>query len=181
MELAIDIFTTGEFSKAVLRDKNLVPLSHQHQHALALCVRINRALGSEADIAAWQEEFEHAFSDEISHHFAAEEQVVFPAIAKIPELAPLVKQLLAEHVTLRNYYRRAQARELNREELWRFATALHDHIRLEERQLFELAQQALSPEELNIVGQKLESFFHDAGVAQACSLSSKAAEEAQEL
>ena len=27
----------------MLRDKNLVPLSRQHQHALALCVRINRA------------------------------------------------------------------------------------------------------------------------------------------
>ena len=27
----------------MLRDPNLVPLSRQHQHALALCVRINRA------------------------------------------------------------------------------------------------------------------------------------------
>ena len=28
----------------MLRDRNLIPLSHQHQHALALCVRLDRAL-----------------------------------------------------------------------------------------------------------------------------------------
>jgi hemerythrin-like domain-containing protein len=27
----------------MLRDKSLIPLSRQHQHALALCVRIERA------------------------------------------------------------------------------------------------------------------------------------------
>ena len=27
----------------MLRDKSLIPLSHQHQRALALCVRIDRA------------------------------------------------------------------------------------------------------------------------------------------
>ena len=29
---------------SMLRDNNLIPLSHQHQHALALCVQIDRAL-----------------------------------------------------------------------------------------------------------------------------------------
>ena len=30
----------------MLRDRNLIPLSHQHQHALALCVRLDRGLKS---------------------------------------------------------------------------------------------------------------------------------------
>jgi len=39
----------------MLRDKNLIPLSHQHQHALALCVRIERASPISADdLEAWQ-------------------------------------------------------------------------------------------------------------------------------
>ncbi len=41
----------------MLRDKSLIPLSRQHQHVLALCVRIDRAspIGN-ADLAAWQAE-----------------------------------------------------------------------------------------------------------------------------
>jgi len=37
----------------MLRDKNLVPLSHQHQHYLALCVRLDRAIqAGEVDMEA---------------------------------------------------------------------------------------------------------------------------------
>ena len=32
----------------MLRDRNLIPLSRQHQHALALCVRLDRDLKSGA-------------------------------------------------------------------------------------------------------------------------------------
>jgi len=64
----------------MLRDKNLVPLSRQHQHALALCVRIDRAAPiAEPDLAAWQAEIGQHFRAEIRVHFAAEEQFVFPA------------------------------------------------------------------------------------------------------
>ena len=41
----------------MLRDKNLIPLSRQHQHALALCVRIERAIqAGEIDTQAFQSE-----------------------------------------------------------------------------------------------------------------------------
>ena len=40
----------------MLRDKSLIPLSRQHQHALALCVRIERASPiANSDLKAWQE------------------------------------------------------------------------------------------------------------------------------
>jgi len=39
----------------MLRDKALVPLSRQHQHALALCVRIDRTQSSAKDnLESWQ-------------------------------------------------------------------------------------------------------------------------------
>ena len=44
-------------SNFMLRDKNLIPLSHQHQRALALCVRIDRAQPiPDADLLTWQAE-----------------------------------------------------------------------------------------------------------------------------
>ena len=59
----------------MLRDKNLVPLSRQHQHALALCVRIDRAAPiAEPDLAEWHREIAQHFHAEIHVHFAAEEQ-----------------------------------------------------------------------------------------------------------
>ena len=62
----------------MLRDKNLVPLSRQHQHALALCVRIDRASPiEESQLAQWQTEIALQFEAEIKIHFEAEERIAF--------------------------------------------------------------------------------------------------------
>ncbi|MGD0180950.1 MAG: hemerythrin domain-containing protein, partial [Terriglobales bacterium] len=92
----------------MLRDKNLVPLSRQHQHALALCVRLDRAIqAGEIDLEAWQAEIQQQFESEIGIHFAAEEKELFPAAARFPELQSLVDELLAEHDFLRDSFARA--------------------------------------------------------------------------
>ena len=63
----------------MLRDKNLIPLSHQHQHCLALCVRLDRAIqAGGVDLEAWQAEIQQMFEQEIAFHFAAEEKELFP-------------------------------------------------------------------------------------------------------
>src|SRR5439155_9693211 len=92
----------------MLRDKNHVPTSRQHQHALALCIRLDRALqAGEVDAEAWSEEIRQIFALEVATHFAAEEKVVFPAAGAFPSLHPLVEELLAEHVSLRDLFTRA--------------------------------------------------------------------------
>ena len=46
----------------MLRDKALIPLSHQHQHCLALCVRLDRAIqADDVDLEAWQAEVQQIF------------------------------------------------------------------------------------------------------------------------
>jgi hemerythrin-like domain-containing protein len=153
----------------MLRDRNLVPLSRQHQHALALCVRIDRAMPiGDGDLAAWQTEIEHLFQSEISVHFAAEELVLFPAAKKYAELIPLVEELLADHAALRESFARAEARSMSAAELSAFGQRMSNHIRKEERQLFERTQELMNPEELADVGQHLEEALKEA--AQACHL-----------
>ena len=89
----------------MLRDKNLIPLSRQHQHALALCVRINRAaMDTPMEVKAWQEEIQQHFEQEIQYHFAAEEAYLFPAARRYSELSLLVEELLGEHAQLRQYF-----------------------------------------------------------------------------
>jgi len=157
----------------MLRDKSLIPLSHQHQQALALCVRIDRAQPiPEADLEAWQAEIDQHFEQEIKIHFSAEEQVLFPAAGQFPELVPLVEELIAEHLSLRQPFSQAEARRMSTDNLLSFARQLSSHIRKEERQLFERLQQLMTPKELADLGVQLEIALRDA--AQSCILTSAA-------
>lgn len=151
----------------MLRDPNLVPLSRQHQHALALCVRIRRAaLGSPNELKAWQSEIQQHFEQEICYHFAAEEGHLFPAARQYPELVPLIDELLAEHQRLRQYFAQCSAGALDEAAVRQFAETLSDHIRKEERRLFEDLQKQMPPEELLKIGGQMEKTL--AAAPQTC-------------
>jgi len=153
----------------MLRDKNLIPLSHQHQHCLALCVRLDRAIqAGKVDLEAWQAEIQHIFEQEITFHFAAEEKELFPAAAKFSELQPLVQELLTGHVLLRDFFSRAAARKLHVAGLQALVEKLASHIRKEERELFEGMQRRMTPDELSSVGTALQRALKDA--SNACIL-----------
>jgi hemerythrin-like domain-containing protein len=146
----------------MLRDKSLIPLSRQHQHALALCVRIDTAYQSgDVDANAWQSEIQQIAEDEITMHFAAEEKDVFPIAEKFDELRALVEALKAEHRVLREGFAKAAERKLDGEALRRFSEILSQHIRKEERQLFEGLQQRMSAEELKAMGEALRAIVGD--------------------
>lgn len=140
----------------MLRDKNLIPLSHQHQHVLALCVRLDRALqGGEVDREAWQAEMQQIFEQEVGIHFAAEEKELFPVAEKFAEMNLLVRELINEHVTLRELFARAGRRDLQSADLELFVHTLARHVRKEERQLFEGLQRAMTADDLSAVGMAL--------------------------
>lgn len=156
----------------MLRDKSLIPLSRQHQHALALCVRIDRASPINAsDLQRWQEEIAQQFEQEIRFHFDAEERVLFPVARRFVELHALVDELLAEHGWLRSCFAKAEAGKMVAADLSAFGERLSAHIRKEERQLFERMQELINPEELSALGVELENALRDA--TQVCNLPNK--------
>jgi hemerythrin-like domain-containing protein len=153
----------------MLRDKNLIPLSRQHQHALALCVRIDRASPvGDGDLAAWQGEITQQFLSEIKVHFSAEERILFPAARKFQELMPLIENLLADHAALRELFASAEAATMSAADLSEFGLRMSAHIRQEERQLFERLQALLSPADLSQLGCELEESLKES--AQQCIL-----------
>jgi len=153
----------------MLRDPSLIPLSRQHQHALALCVRLERALRADSvDLGVWQQEVQRHYANEVQFHFAAEEKVLFPAARRFPELAELVEELSGEHQHLREYFVRAERGTMNQVELLTFARLLSGHIRKEERRLFEAMQKRMRREELESLGVELARALKDA--AQACRI-----------
>ena len=160
----------------MLRDPSLVPLSRQHQHALALCVRIRRTLQAGesspelASAAVWNAEVRDAFAEEIGAHFAAEEALIFPQARQFPSLAPLVEDLLTDHAALRDCFQRAAAGTLDAAGLVDFARRLDDHIRKEERQLFEPMQELVPPDRLESLGRALEQFLSERGAGPSCRI-----------
>jgi hemerythrin-like domain-containing protein len=145
------------------RDKNLVPLSHQHQHALALCVRIGKAFEqahATPDVHPWEREIVRQFDNEISRHFRAEEKLLFPAAAQHEELVELVDALRIEHTLLRRAAERARAQQFTVTDLQVFAASLSEHVRKEERQLFEVIENLLPAEELDRIGTALEELLN---------------------
>jgi hemerythrin-like domain-containing protein len=157
----------------MLRDKSLIPLSHQHQHALALCVRIERASPiDEADLGAWEAEIAQLFQGEIRVHFAAEEDVLFPAAREFAELVPLVDELLADHKWLRGQFARATTENITPGDVQALAARLSGHIRKEERQLFQHLQERMSVAEMMSTGRKLDEALKDS--QQSCILPTEA-------
>ena len=162
----------------MLRDPALIPLSRQHQHALALCVRIQRTLASAsdgkssaADVAAFEQEVASLFEVEVRYHFAAEEQVLFPAAARHSELRALVDELIREHAALREQVQAASEQQLDAAGLVEFAAQLSQHIRKEERRLFEEMQRLIPPNELRELGTALDAWFAQSGMpGAACAL-----------
>ena len=83
------------------RHDSLIPLSHQHQHALALAVIIRRRFGIEKGENAWLEEMlaksKSAYRGELVGHFEVEEAILFPEMEKnLGKLDP-VSELLDDH------------------------------------------------------------------------------------
>jgi hemerythrin-like domain-containing protein len=153
----------------MLRDKNLVPLSRQHQHALALCVRIDRAgLTEQSDLSAWQTEIAQHFRAEIQVHFAAEEQFLFPAARAFSELNPAVEELISDHAWLRTRFAEAEAGKMSAAGILEFTQRLSEHIRKEERQLFERLQTLMSATTLASLGKQLDDGLQSA--EQTCIL-----------
>lgn len=140
----------------MLRDASLIPLSHQHQHALALCVRIDRALAAStgADAAVQARAIVEQFDTELQKHFEVEEQLLLPALIPFASIHDLVVQLIDEHrrmAAMVNALRDGADRSLIAE----FSALLRQHVRKEEGILFEETQRLLPREKLDHIGGQI--------------------------
>ena len=138
----------------MLRDPGLIPLSRDHQHALALCVLTQRALrqdDSPASVSARAANIVAKFEAEIREHFVFEEEVLFPEVMGLPQLAPVVAHLLEEHVRLLGLVDRLREAP-DRTSIDDFCTMLEQHVHQEEQVLFEETQRLLSRQRLDRIG-----------------------------
>ncbi len=155
------------------RDPSLIPLSHQHQHGLAITVFIDRGLKADSSREKALElagKVARLAEVELLGHFQVEESVLFPAVRPFLENDELLDALIAEHRVMEALVQRiAAAGDQERIPLLKqFGEVLHRHIRSEERQLFQEIQVCLDEAQLAELGREI-----DAKVQAACPLGDK--------
>ena len=152
------------------RDPALVPLSQDHHHALVQSLRLrDAAAGEPAEAAQAGRAFLDHSRGAMLGHFADEEEVLFPAAeATHPEA---VARLRGEHAEIAGLVARLEEslaasdpRDLEAEIGW----LIHDHVRFEERVLFEAVQSGLGASRLSDVGRALEAHRTARGLAPGC-------------
>ena len=123
----------------------LQQLSREHHQALKLARLANFAAdsGSLPAIAQAAATIAERFPDVLEPHFRTEEADLLPALSASGKRA-LVERTLADHSELRRLNR--QLATPDGATLARFGQLLHDHVRFEERELFETLQTLLYPE-----------------------------------
>ena len=149
------------------RHPSLHPLSQHHHFALIQALEMRRTAEAPAEGRAAAVERQAAkfvrFWHKSGHvHFREEEEVLLPAYARHTRLdqdAEVVR-ILADHAeiraTVQDFERRLAAKSpIEAEEMARLAKLLHDHVRLEENELFPRIEKALGEEHLNAMGRGL--------------------------
>ena len=136
------------------RHPALIPLSDDHHHELVQARRLSQAAeGTPAARLAAGAAYVELFFTETVDHFRREEEGVFPLYAaRAGDDDPLLVRILREHMELHGLARTLRAEvaagEVTEGTLRALGALLHDHVRVEERELFEEIQRIVPDEEL---------------------------------
>lgn len=127
------------------RHPSLAPLSRDHHHGLALALRLRQgrnallADGWTHDPVRQARRVLRFAGEELSPHFAAEEEALFPFVrSRLQELGPLLERLIGEHRLMEALLEQLASVEGSPPPglLERIGEQLEKHIRAEERELF---------------------------------------------
>jgi len=138
----------------VRRHPALVQLSQEHQRELAHAWRLLGAAGAgrEERLAA-ASAYVDAFFAETVEHFRREEEILFPLYLRHAGSTPTLERILREHMQLHGLARAlraaAAAGEIPPQALRTPGELLHDHVRVEERELFQEIERIVPTTELD--------------------------------
>jgi hemerythrin-like domain-containing protein len=149
------------------RHPSLHPLSQHHHFALIQALEMRRAAEAPAEkraaaVARQAEKFVRFWHRSGQVHFREEEEVLLPAYARHVRLDTDsdVMRVLADHAEIRAAVRDFEQRlaakiPIGAEEIGRLGKLLHDHVRLEENEVFPRIEKTLGEEQLNVMGRRL--------------------------
>lgn len=138
------------------RNAALIPLSHDHQHGLAVAFELRSA--TPETTAEYRSAFLTFWHDEESRHFRIEEEVLLPAFARRASADhEEIARVLVEHVEIRARVAELDEGEVSAERLQELSEIVEAHIRHEERVLFPLIEETLPADDLATLGAAIEA------------------------
>lgn len=142
------------------RHDSLIPLSHQHRHALALAVIIRRRFDVEKGEDAWLEEMlakaQDAHRAELVGHFEVEESILFPAMERNLGKLDLVAELLDDHQKIHLIVKGLETNPAL-SGLDELSTLLEAHVHKEERCLFAEFEARTPADEALKIGREIDA------------------------
>jgi hypothetical protein len=139
------------------RDPALIPLSHDHQHTLAHALRLRRAATAPlGERVATTRAFLAFAAEHVVPHFAVEEAMLERAVARMPdsdELRAARERTVAEHAALGRSFAAVAAGGDGADPaaLDELGRRVQEHVRYEERTVFQLLQEQFGRELAAIV------------------------------
>lgn len=132
----------------IKRNPAIVQFSREHHYGLLLVWKIRQGLRLAVAPERIGKYVTCAFGIELEPHFQTEEQLLF---SRLPDENDLRVQAEEEHRLLRGQVAQLQAQPADAALLQAFAQTLEDHIRFEERTLFNFLQEYLCEEALSVI------------------------------
>ena len=136
------------------RDKSLHPLSWQHHDTLMACLMIKKGVNKQTSLPVLQAFTKHLWENELNHHFNVEENKLIPWLRQknFPEY--LIKSLINDHNLLRTLHLRLQNGGASHKLFLAFSELLEQHVRFEERLIFEKVQDTMPLQELESISNQ---------------------------
>jgi hemerythrin-like domain-containing protein len=135
------------------RNDALIPLTHDHHHALAQARRL-RDVSKLSDVTERRNlanDFVNFYFGRAIRHFHEEEELFFAPLVDEPRAKELVLRAVSDHLRLhalvRTVKRQLSDGEADSDVLAKIADLLTDHVRFEEQELFPLVEE-LVPEDI---------------------------------
>jgi hemerythrin-like domain-containing protein len=128
----------------IKRHKALRNLSREHHDGLVFALRLQKGVAKRADLQSMEEYATWFWKNHLLSHFQLEEERLFPMLKGEYEL---VREAIVQHQDLKGLF---QIQQKTHADFKRIYELLQKHIRLEERELFNLIQSTLSEQQLAI-------------------------------
>jgi hemerythrin-like domain-containing protein len=145
------------------RHQSLYPLSHDHHHALVQALNLDKAgaCDDQAGLRGAAAQFAGFWKSDMQRHFAQEEQILLPLLAKYKAAdAAEIRETLEQHSAIARLIgelneKLARPEAIEARLLVNLAESLRRHIRYEESELFPAVEASVPEEELWLMNMRL--------------------------
>ncbi|PWK23146.1 hemerythrin HHE cation binding domain-containing protein [Maribacter polysiphoniae] len=124
-----------------------MPVSRDHHHGLLLCYKLRTGFSKDIAPERMKRYTDWFFKTHLIPHFEVEEKYIFPILGNQNEL---VKRAIAEHCALVGLFESSHDIELS---LHHIEETLKQHIRFEERELFNAIEKVATQAQLALVAE----------------------------